>query len=266
MRLRFLLGAAMVAALLSVIGSASVAAAGSGYTCSGGVWTGDPSTSTFVSIPSGHYSNITVTGVCDVVPNAAIKVAGSINVAPGALFNAQSAPSWIVVGHNVTAGAGSFLGLGCLPDGAHSGHQCAIGPNGSSVIIVKGNVSATDAALVLLNGITVKKNVTLIGGGPGRDWAEKHNTIGGNLTISGVNPDWMGVEFNNVTGSVKLSNIWAGDPGDGGFGAVDVVLNQIGQNLTCSGLGPRLSGGFIPGEVNTVGHLTVGQCVGLVGG
>jgi hypothetical protein len=247
-------------AAIGLFGTAVAGAApsGSAYTCTGG------------SIPSGNYASLTVTGFCDVVPDAVINVSGNINVAAGALFDAQSSPSTITVGHNVTAGAGSLLGLGCQSNTAQTPHPCADGSGGASVITVNGNVSATDAFLVLLNGITVNMNVTLTGGGGGgsgfADWAEKHNTIGGNLSISGVTPDWMGVEFNTIAGNANLSNVTAIDPGDGGFGAVDVVVNTVGHNLNCSGLGPRLSGGFIPGEVNTVGHMTTGQCVGLVGG
>jgi hypothetical protein len=51
--------------------------------------------------------------VCNVVPDAVINVAGNIDVAAGAVLDAQSAPSTITVGHNVTAGAGSLLRLGC---------------------------------------------------------------------------------------------------------------------------------------------------------
>ena len=56
--------------------------------------------------------------------------------------------------------------------------------------------------LVLLNGITVDKNVTLTGGGGGGGgiWAEKNNTIGGNLTISDVTPDWLGVRVQHDRG------------------------------------------------------------------
>lgn len=245
----------MLVALLGITGIASAAPpAGSPYTCTGG------------SIGTGTYSSITITGFCDVVPGAVINVTGNINLAPGALFDAQSAPSTITVGHNVTAGAGSFLGLGCLPDqGGHAGHPCASDPNASSNITVKGNVSETDAALVLLNGITVNKNVTLNGGAE-NDWVFKWNTIGGNFTASDITPYFFLLGFNQVAGNVNLSNIWANDPGDGGFGAVNLVINTIGHNLNCSGLGPRLSGGFIPGAVNIVGHQTTGQCVGLVGG
>lgn len=259
-------------AAIGVFGTATAGAApsGSAYTCSGGNWTGNPMTSTFTTVPSGNYSSITVTGVCQTAPGAVINVSGNINVAAGGVFDAQTFSSTITVKHNVTAGAGSLLGLGCFPNvPPHmNGHPCADDP-ASSNITVKGNVSATDAFLVLLNGITVNKNVTLTGGGGGgsgfADWAEKGDTIGGNLTISDVTPDWLGLEFSTIGRNANLSNITAIDPGDGGFGAVSVVVNTIGHNLNCSGLGPRLSGGIFTGEVNTVGHKTTGQCVGLEG-
>jgi hypothetical protein len=266
MRFRFLLGAALVAAMLGTTGSASAAVhPNTGYTCTGGDWTGDPSTPTFTSIPSGTYSSIRVAGVCNVVTHAVITVTGNIEVAPGALFDAQSAPSTITVGGNVSAGAGSLLGLGCQANTAHAPHPCAIESHGVSAITVGGNINATNAFLVLLNGITVGKNVTLTGGGGG-DWAEKNNTVGGNFTISGVTSDWLGLEFNTIGHDANLTNITAVDPGDGGNGAVSVVVNTIGHDLNCSGLGPRLSGGAFPGEVNITGHEATGQCKGLVGG
>ena len=269
MRFRFLFGTvilvAAVTGLIGAAGAASAAQSGNALTCTGGTFTGDPSTSTFTHIGSGNYSSITIAGVCDVVPGAVINVTGNINVAPGALFDAQSAPSTITVKHDVTAGVGSVLGLGCLPDGVHAGHPCALAPDASSDISVKGSVSETGASLVLLNGITVDKSVTL-NGGAGNDWVFKWNTIGGNFTASNITPDFFLLGFNTIAKSVDLSNIWANDPEDGGFGAVNLVINTIGKDLNCSGLGPRLSGGFIPGAVNIVGHKTTGQCVGLVGG
>jgi hypothetical protein len=251
MRFRILLGAAVVA-LACTAGVASAAPSGaSPYTCTGG------------SIPSGTYASINIVGFCDVVPDAVINVVGNINVAPGAVFDAQSAPSTITVGHNVTAGSGSLLGLGCEYWGyvPHAAHPCAVETDtGFSVITINGNVTATDSFLVLLNGITVNKNVTLTGGGGGEsgfaDWAEKNNTIGGNLTISDVTPDWLGVGVNNVGGNVNLSNITSIDPGDGGFGAVSVFSNTIGKNLNCSNLRWRLTGG----GSNAVGHNATGQC------
>ena len=80
MRFRISFGAAMVVALLGITGVAGAAPSGtSPYTCAGG------------DIPSGNYASITVTGFCDVVPDAVISVVGNLNVADGAFFDAQSA-------------------------------------------------------------------------------------------------------------------------------------------------------------------------------
>jgi len=245
----------MVGAVALTGGPATAAGSPQPYTCAGG------------DIPSGHYASVTVTGFCQVPSDGSgmIDIVGNLNVAPGALFDAQSSPSTITVGKNVTAGAGSLMGLGCQPNGAHAGHPCENAPGESSVITVNGNVTTTDADTVLLNGITVKGNVTLTGGGGDIPWAEKNNTIGGNFTASGITPEWFGLLFSTIGGNATLTDIHATDPEDEGFAAVSIVLNTIGRNLNCSGLGPRLSGGFIPGAVSTTGGKSTGQCVGLVG-
>ena len=235
------------------------------YTCSGG----DFSTSDFVHIPGGDYSSITVTGACDVAPGAAIHVVGNLNVAPGAVFDAQSAPSTITVGYNVTAGAGSLLGLGCQPDvPGRTGHPC-VDPYADehSSITVNGNVTATGANTVLLNGVAVEGNVTLTGGGGDIPWSVKNNTIGRNLTVDEVTADWFGALFNHIGGNATLTNITATDPEEveaGGIPPVYIVRNTIGRNLTCMGIGPALSFGFYPGQVNTVGHNANGQCANPV--
>ena len=117
MRSRIVRGVAVMVALFGVaavglFGAASAGAApsGSAYTCTGGNFTGDPSTSTFTTIPPGNYASITIAGVCNVQADAMYNISGNLNVAPGALFDAQDVASTITIGHNVTAGAGSFLG------------------------------------------------------------------------------------------------------------------------------------------------------------
>ena len=62
---------------------------------------------------------------------------------------------------------------------------------------------------------------------------------------------------------MTLLVITATDPGDPGR-SVAVVENTVGRNLICFGLAPAVSGGFIPGEVNHVGHQAIGQCATLV--
>jgi hypothetical protein len=265
-RLRILGSLAVVAALALPTASALAAGSnhhsGTGYTCAGG----DFGSRTFISIPSGDYASITVTGVCNIVPDAVINVAGNINVAAGAVLDAQSAPSTITVGHNVTAAPGSYLLLGCQPAntiGRFAGVPCAVEPTGHTTITVHGNVTATDANTVLLRKATIHRNVTLTGGGGDIPWSIKGNTIGGNLTISGVTATWLGAQFNGIGRNATLINITATDPGDPGR-TVAVVENTVGRNLICFGLMPGVSGGFIPGEVNHVGHKALGQCAGLV--
>jgi hypothetical protein len=266
MKVRILSGAAVVAALSwAAVGITSIASAAPSppaYTCTGG----DFATGNFVSIPSGTYSSITVTGVCNVVPDAVINVVGNVNVAAGAVLDAQSAPSTITVGHNVTAAAGSLLGLGCQPSntiGKFAGVPCAVEPTGHTVITVDGNITATNADTVLIRQVTVNGNVTLTGGGGMIPWSIKGSTFARNLTITGVTADWLGVQFNRIGGNATLTNITATDPGDPGR-TVAVVENTVARNLSCTGLAPGVSGGFIPGEVNHVGHNALGQCANLV--
>jgi hypothetical protein len=260
--MRRLIAVAGTAGLIAVgfIAPPAMAAAPSApaYTCTGG----DFSTFDFVHIPSGDYASITVAGACDVETGAVINVVGNINVAPGGVFNAQSAPSTITVGRNVTGAAGSIIGLGCQPEplNGHSAHPCELAPTGSSDITVKGNITATNANTVLLNGLTVGSNVTLTGGGTDFiPWSVKNNHIGRNLTVSGVTADWFGALFNKIDGNATLTNITATDPEDE-TPPVYIVRNEIGRNLTCTGIGPALSFGFFPGSTNTVGQNANGQC------
>jgi hypothetical protein len=253
------LGTLTVAGALAFSGGPAMAAVSSSapaaYTCTGG------------EIPSGNYAGITVTGACSVGDGAVISVVGNINVAAGAVLDAQSAPSTISVGRNVTAAAGSLLELGCQPPntiGMFAGVPCAADPAGHTIITVNGNVTATDADTVLMRGMTVNGNVTLTGGGENvNPWSIKGNTIGKNLTISGVTANWLGVQFNNISGNATLTNITATDPGDPGR-TVAVVENTVGRNLNCTGLAPGVSGGLFPGEVNHVGGNATGQCAALV--
>jgi hypothetical protein len=194
-----------------------------------------------------------------------INVTGNLNVAAGAVLDAQSVPSTITVGRNVTAAAGSFLGLGCQPPSpGNSAHECTEDPTGYSTIVVHGNVTATDANTVMLNGITVGRNVTLTGGGGESPWSIKNNEIDGNLTVNGQTVEWLGVLWNQVGGNATLTNVTLTEDHPGASMKVYVVRNTIGRNLICMGLADGVSGGFVPGSVNVVGRNAIGQCASLV--
>jgi hypothetical protein len=256
------LSVAVASGLVGAAGVASATPFPGTYTCRGG----DLASGDFTSIPSGTYATITVAGVCNVQPNAAIKVIGNLTVMPGAVFDAQSAPSTITVGRNLVAGPGSFLGLGCQPTntiGMFAGVPCADPyAAGHTTITVKGNISAGDADTVLIRHVTVGGYVNLNGGGGDIPWSIKGNAIAGNLTVNNVAADWVGVQFNHVGGNAILTRVTSLDPGDPGR-TVAVVENTVAGNLGCSALVPGVSGGFIPGEVNHVGGDAAGQCAAI---
>ena len=278
MKSRILLGAATIVALSGamLVGTTGIASAHPSkgppvrYKCAGG----DLASGNFISIPSGNYASITVTGACNIQPNAVINVAGNINVAPGAALDAQSAPSTITVGGNITAGWGSFLGLGCQPTnsiGMFAGVPCAAPyAAGHTTITVRGNVTAIDANTVLMRGavaagagkLTVNGNVTLLGGSSENPWSIKGTTIRGNLTIIGVTAEFLGVQFNTIGRNATLIDITVHDV-DSPPPGVTVVENTVKLNLNCFGLVPGVSGGLIPGEVNHVGHKATGQCAAI---
>lgn len=241
------LGALAVAGALTLAGAPAYAAQGS-YTC----WGGD--------IPSDTYRNLTVAGWCSVPTGANITVTGNVMVNSGAGLNAQIGQSTFTVGRNVTAMSGSVLQLGCQPPSltGNSAHPCEDGTDGYTTITVSGNITATGANLVTLNGITVMGNVTETGGVSDGFWSIKNNTISRNLTVTGVQAEWLGLLFNRIDGNVTLTNIALSDP-DPGAPGVYVGYNAIGRNLTCSGL-TVLS---VPGAAvyaNTIGGNAVGQC------
>jgi hypothetical protein len=278
MKFRILFGAAMMVAT-GLVGATSIASAHpfhpTAYTCTGGARPGqDPSAWTFVPIPSGTYSSLTVAGVCQTAPGTVINVVGNVNVAAGAVLDAQTFPSTITVGHDVTAASGSLLGLGCLPNptGHTTGHPCVDPTTGlpstteTSSITVNGNVFAWNADTVLLDGITVNRNVALVGGGENfLVWPIKDNTILGNLIVSHVTPNWLGVIANKIGGNAILTNVNITDglpPNNDPNPTIFVASNTVGWNLICWGLGPAVAGGF-SGEVNVVGGKAIGQCANL---
>ena len=270
------LAASAGAAALVISGGAVASAtgtAGSGdwpraYTCTGG----NLQTGTFATIPSGTYASIRVTGACQPKPDAVIKVLGDVHVAAGAALDAQSYPSTITVRHNVIAASGSLLGLGCLPNPtpkSTTGHPCVDAKGNpttfSSSITVDGNVVARDANTVLLNGITVKRNVILVGGGGAIPWAIKTNTIRGDLIVRDMTPNWLGVILNKIGGDAILVNVHITDglpPNNDPKPTIFVASNNVRENLICRGLGPFVSGGFGT-EHNVVGDEALGQCAHL---
>ena len=225
-----------------------------GYTCPGG------------EIPSGTYAAITVSGPCSVAADAVVNVTGSIRVLRGAMLDAQSAPATLTVGHDVTGGSGSMVGLGCQPAAytGNSAHPCETDPDGHSTIVVNGSVTLFGPVGVFLNGIEVGGNVTVLGGGSDIPWSIKNDTIHGNLTVGGQTEEWIGILFNTIDRNVIVAGITMtglDDETGSGTNALFVARNAIGRNIACFGVTPGVTG-----YGNTIGGHAVGQCAPLAEG
>lgn len=244
------------AAVLASTGMAGVAhAAAKPATCSGG------------DIASGTYTQLTVTGACTVPEGADVTILKNLRVAPGAMFDAHSAPSTVHILGNVTAGPGSFLGLGCTP-----AHGCDESETFSEAS-VGGNIVLDHVFDAALNGIEVGGNVVSSGGGAGFVFPEgfipfsvKDDVIHGNLVVQGLKTTWFGVIRSTIDGNVVLRDIQNDDP-DGN----EVVHDTIGKNLIClnNSPTPQLGDaveGAPPGYANsTVGGRVIGQCGFVLG-
>lgn len=96
--------ASVVAGLLFLFGlQAGAASAAGAVTCSGG------------SVAAGHYSSLTIAGFCT-LDAGNVSVSHNLTVAPGAGLLAAFGGSDLIVGQNVSVGAGSILVLGCEPE------------------------------------------------------------------------------------------------------------------------------------------------------
>ncbi len=215
------------------------------------------------------YSSLRVTGTCTVEAGADITVMQNLSVAPGAVFDAQGAPSTVNIGGNVIAARGSMFGLGCTP-----AHGCENG-GPYSVTSVGGNIILNHVYNAAINGVTVGGNVVSYGGGAGFvmtsdspetsehfvPFSMKDDVIHGNVVVHGLTTSWFGLIRSTVDGTVVLRDIHLDDP-DGN----EVVNDTVGGNLVCFGndpapqLGDAVTGappGYGP---TTVGGRAVGQC------
>jgi hypothetical protein len=239
-------------ATLSVNGLAGVANAASGsYTCDG-------------TLASGTYGNVMVAGSCTVPDGADVTVTHNVTVAAGAMFD-SSTRSTLTVDGNVSAGPGAVVMLGCTD--AHHCDDDAPGVIGADTI--HGNVSLDHVANAAINGVTIHGNLTSVGGGTDPvdefiPFSVKDDTIGGNISVTGLRASWFGVIRTMVGKNVLLSDIVTSDP-DGN----EIVADTIGRNLVCHAMSPapQLGDAVDEGPVgygpSDVGGRAVGQCAAL---
>ncbi len=246
--------AVLLISVLTATAQTAQASPNSNYTCNG-------------ELASGTYGNVRVPETCTVPDGAHVTVRHGIFVARGARFDA-STHSMLTVHGNVSGRRGSFVALGCT-----QAHPCDDGEPGTiGAVTIDGNVSLDHVYNAAINGVTIGRNLTSVGGGAGLSeeqfipFSIKDDTVGGNIRVSGLRTIWFGVIRTQVGGNVILNHITLADP-DGN----EIVANNIGRNLICSKLSPAPQLGDAvenapPGYgPNVIGGRALGQCAELNG-
>jgi hypothetical protein len=250
------------------------ASGGANLTCSGG------------SIPGGSYGTLTITGEC-LVDSGSIS-ATSVSVAPGgwliAAFGSADGSTDNVTTTSITVGLGSVLVLGCEP----AAFACLNDPNANTsptyydTFSLSGSLTSVGASAVIVHNGTISDNVGITGGGGGKacnfgtgplmgnpfyDDLED-NTIGGNVTVQGVNTCWLGLFRNSISHNVTFNHNT--DPNSTAFvypfppDGNEIATNWIGGNLACQANYPTPQFGDSGGSPNTVIGYVRGQCTAVV--
>jgi len=231
---------------------------------------------------AGTYKgDVVVTGVCVVNGGAAV-IKGDLILAPGSALNATFAlndvagtgTSSLTVKGDVKVRPGALLAMGCEPN--HS--PCSDDPNaGTGGTLtghnkVLGDVRAFQALGVLLHASTIKGDVRLRGGGgaescnppfPGifADLGSppfsdaEDNSIGGDLTMTGMKSCWLGALRNSVRGNVFVADNTMADPD-----AMEILANLVRGSIACFNNRPAVQYGDSASSPNQVKRQAFGEC------
>lgn len=276
---RSVVGAAVLAAPLSVLGAGPARAStlGKAHTCSG------TAESTGI-LAGGTYSSVTIKGLC-MVDAGQVVVKGAINVTPGSGLLAayarnnrtHSGSSGLRAG-SITVGKGATLILGCEA----KYFACLDDPNQNKPTLessdsVTGNITATDALGVVLHKTKVGGNVSQMGGGGGTGCAPagafaaiispaysdyEDDSVVGSLKVKGITSCYLGL-FRDVVGNNLTVSDNKSTPGSMGVASNTVGTKSTGSgsgNLTCVGNSPAVEFGGTKGETNRVHGTATGQC------
>jgi hypothetical protein len=242
---------------------------GHNLTCAGG------------SIAPGTYDNVTVTGFCT-VDSGSITVRHDLVVKSGAaliaLFGGSdfTVRSDVTVKHDIEVEKNGVLALGC---GSPSDSTCLDDP-GNQTVRATGSVghdlTADGALAVIVHNTSIGHDLDQHGGGGGLNCdlvmlgspaysTYESSTIGGSVSITGLQTCWLGFLGNKVGHNVTFNNNrtvnvseTTGKP-DGN----EIAGNQIRGNLSCKRNDPAPQMGDTGFGPNTIrGHAT-GQCAGL---
>ncbi len=230
------------------------------------------------------HGNVVIDGVCEVKDGNAV-VDGSLTVSPGSTFVAayahddltRSGTSKLSVTGDLTADRDTSVFVGCEANRFTCLDDSKTNPTLSEPAVIGGQVDETGALGVVLHDVKVGGSVEWNGGGADQGctdsgffdqfdsgpWFDiEDSTIGGELSIGGINGCWLGVLRVHVAKSFTLVDNHFEDPD-----AIEIGTNMIGGNLACSGNSTvwdttDLTNNLYPRQLdlNTVHGTRSGQC------
>jgi len=227
----------------------------------------------------GTFGDVEVKGACAVDSGAAH--VRNVDVTKGSVLVAAFGQhhSSLSVSGDVKVAPGATAIIGCLP----SSFPCIDDPSQhhptlSSHAHVGMNILGRDALGILVHNTDVGYDVVETGGGGGFNCrpqgifnlfqspvfsAFEDMTVGANIRIFNVRSCWAGIARANVQGDITVSNDKYNDPD-----AMEIVLNHVHGNLSCTGISMTWDSGDIGNglfprqpQPNTVDGRRSGQCV-----
>ena len=215
---------------------------------------------------AGSYGNLVITGNDYVAAGTTLSVSGNLTIAPGACLDAFTLGT-VTVGGSVFVQQGAILGLGCTPG--------SLGPpfdqppcNGQTTNdVVWGNIVATNALTMYLDGDTIHGSVISNGGGPGLtldpyvNFPIKDNVIGGSVLVTRWAGAWFGLLRNTIQGSAVVAFDAGLTTGDfGNYDSTEIGQNTVHGSLLCFGNRPTANFGDSGAAPNVVYGLALGEC------
>ncbi len=213
-------------------------------------------------LASGVYNGLVVTGMCTIPDDATVVINGRVVIEGGGYLNARTLAQ-VTINGNIRVQSMGVLDLGCTVIG--------LGCAADSHDVVRGNIRATDALVIYLDGNTIYGNVTSTGGGvpPACDgnnpigrplnFSIKDNTFYGKFSVDGWQGCWLGYIRNSQHGKASITNNVAANPD-----STEVASSYIWGTLRCSGNTPPAQIGDSGGSLNVVHGKATGECASLV--
>lgn len=234
-----------------LVGACVLAAVSAGAVQSAGAATASPAAGAKVCsgpLAPGTYHGLIVKGAC-IISKGPVVVQGNVFVQQNAVFNAVSTAVLVVHG-NIVARQGALVGLGCSPE---------VGCKTLTPDRFFGTILAADPLDVIVQSGTINGNVTVSGGGGGKNCTVnpllkspnfstiEDTNVRGNVSFSDMRTCWFGLIRDHIRGNVTLRGNKYADPD-----ANEVVTNVIFGNVSCSGNSPEPQAGDSGGQPNVV--------------